>query len=153
MQSKAHEPQFQTIKNNNQCNPPSSITDVKMAYVRAAGAPVLVSSPFQHELGQLRMERLRLEESHLLEVRRQEQLESMRYPLPKWSVVIVPPPTPVFNICLALELDLDYSFIKMNDKQSYFTFNNYMFKEHFCFAKGFAFYICNDICSSIRQQS
>ncbi len=52
----------------------------------AAGAPVLMSSPFQHQLGQLRMERLRLEESHLLEVKRQDELERMRTPLPKWSV-------------------------------------------------------------------
>jgi hypothetical protein len=70
----------------------SFIVDIIIVCVRAAGAPVLVSSPFQHELGHLRMERLRLEESHLLEVRRQEQLESMRYPLPKWSVVIIQPP-------------------------------------------------------------
>lgn len=55
-----------------------------------AAAPVLMSSPFQQQLSQLRLERLRLEESHLLEVKRQDELEKMREPLPKWYELRTP---------------------------------------------------------------
>ena len=40
-------------------------------------------SPFQHELARLRMERLRIEEAHILEVKRKEELERIRGPQPK----------------------------------------------------------------------
>ncbi|KAK2162761.1 hypothetical protein LSH36_92g05010 [Paralvinella palmiformis] len=53
--------------------------------VRPSRSPtVLLSSPFQCELSKLRMERLRIEEEHLLEVKRQEELERIRGPSPKW---------------------------------------------------------------------
>ncbi|ELT90033.1 hypothetical protein CAPTEDRAFT_225498 [Capitella teleta] len=45
---------------------------------------VLLSSPYQSELARLRMERLRIEEEHLLELKRQEELERIRGPSPKW---------------------------------------------------------------------
>ena len=43
-------------------------------------------SPYQHELARLRMERLRIEEAHILEVKRKEELERTRGPQPKWLV-------------------------------------------------------------------
>ena len=50
-----------------------------------AGSPaVLVSSPYTSELARLRMDRLRIEEEHLLEIKRQDELERIRGPLPKW---------------------------------------------------------------------
>ena len=45
---------------------------------------MLLSSPYQSELARLRMDRLRIEEEHLLEVKRQEELERIRGPSPKW---------------------------------------------------------------------
>ena len=53
----------------------------------SASSGVLLSTPYQFDLAQLRMERLRLEEEHLLEVKRQEELERIRGPQPKWSVM------------------------------------------------------------------
>ena len=46
----------------------------------------LSMSPYQHELARLRMERLRIEEAHILEVKRKEELERIRGPQPKWLV-------------------------------------------------------------------
>jgi hypothetical protein len=47
---------------------------------------VLLTTPFQHDLARLRMERLRIEEQQLLEVKRIQELERIRGPVPKWSV-------------------------------------------------------------------
>ena len=46
----------------------------------------LSMSPYQHELARLWMERLRIEEVHILEVKRKEELERIRGPQPKWLV-------------------------------------------------------------------
>lgn len=59
------------------------------ATVTGASA-VLLSSPYQHEIARLRMERLRLEEEHLLEVKRQQELERIRGPKPKWYELKTP---------------------------------------------------------------
>ena len=53
-------------------------------YCVLGSAAVVGSSPYQHELARLRMERLRIEEEHLLEVKRQEELERIRGPQAKW---------------------------------------------------------------------
>lgn len=45
---------------------------------------VLLSSPFESTLTQLRLDRLRIEEEHLLEIKRQEELDRIRGPQPKW---------------------------------------------------------------------
>ena len=44
----------------------------------------VVASPFEYELSKLRMERLRIEEQRILETKRQEELERIRGPVPKW---------------------------------------------------------------------
>ncbi|XP_019644165.1 PREDICTED: uncharacterized protein LOC109485161 isoform X2 [Branchiostoma belcheri] len=41
-------------------------------------------SPWEKELARLRLERLRIEEEHLLELKREEELERIRGPMPKW---------------------------------------------------------------------
>ena len=46
----------------------------------------LSMSPYQHELTRLRMERLRIEEVHILEVKQKEELERIHGPQPKWLV-------------------------------------------------------------------
>ncbi|XP_022081940.1 uncharacterized protein LOC110974530 [Acanthaster planci] len=56
-------------------------------YLRASKPFVdgtVTTSPYQYELAQLKMERLRLEEQRLLESKRQEELERIRGPKPKW---------------------------------------------------------------------
>ncbi|XP_038078827.1 uncharacterized protein LOC119746106 [Patiria miniata] len=56
-------------------------------YLRASKPFVeetVTASPYQYELAQLKMERLRLEEQRLLESKRQEELERIRGPTPKW---------------------------------------------------------------------
>ncbi|XP_053546508.1 uncharacterized protein LOC128638530 [Bombina bombina] len=45
---------------------------------------VLEASPYQQELARLRLERLRVEEELLLELKRQQELERTRGPKPKW---------------------------------------------------------------------
>ncbi|WAR07516.1 hypothetical protein MAR_017474 [Mya arenaria] len=45
---------------------------------------VYLTSPHQLTLGKLRLERLRLEEAKLLELKRQDELERIRGPRPKW---------------------------------------------------------------------
>ena len=47
-------------------------------------ATMLLPSPYTCELARLRMERLRIEEEHLLELKRHEELEKIRGPKPKW---------------------------------------------------------------------
>lgn len=57
----------------------------KIYMVFIGSAPSLVvSSPYEHELARLRMERLKIEEERLLEMKRQQELEKLRGPLPKW---------------------------------------------------------------------
>ncbi|XP_066288659.1 cyclin-dependent kinase 12-like isoform X2 [Branchiostoma lanceolatum] len=41
-------------------------------------------SPWEKELARLRLERLRIEEEHLLELKREDELERIRGPMPKW---------------------------------------------------------------------
>ncbi|OCT72655.1 uncharacterized protein LOC108696555 isoform X1 [Xenopus laevis] len=48
------------------------------------GRSVLEGSPYQQELARLRLERLRVEEDLLLEIKRQQELERTRGPRPKW---------------------------------------------------------------------
>ncbi|KAM4703667.1 uncharacterized protein WCC33_012183 [Rhinophrynus dorsalis] len=48
------------------------------------GRSVLDSSPYQQELARLRLDRLRVEEELLLELKRQQELERTRGPRPKW---------------------------------------------------------------------
>ncbi|XP_069803953.1 uncharacterized protein [Dendropsophus ebraccatus] len=48
------------------------------------GMSVLEASPYQQELTRLRLERLRVEEELLLEIKRQQELERTRGPKPKW---------------------------------------------------------------------
>lgn len=48
------------------------------------------ASPFEYELAKLRMERLRLEEQRILETKRQEELERIRGPTPKWYELKTP---------------------------------------------------------------
>ncbi|XP_041354048.1 uncharacterized protein LOC121371890 isoform X2 [Gigantopelta aegis] len=47
-------------------------------------------TPFQVELARLRMQRLRLEEDRLLEMKRLEELERIRGPQPKWYELRTP---------------------------------------------------------------
>ena len=54
--------------------------------VSGGSGSTLSMSPYQHELARLRMERLRIEETHILQVKRQEELERIRGPQPKWFV-------------------------------------------------------------------
>ncbi|XP_066462895.1 uncharacterized protein [Eleutherodactylus coqui] len=49
-----------------------------------AGISVVEASPYQQELTRLRLERLRVEEELLLEIKRQQELERTRGPKPKW---------------------------------------------------------------------
>ncbi|XP_072012154.1 uncharacterized protein [Engystomops pustulosus] len=48
------------------------------------GISVVEASPYQQELARLRLERLRVEEELLLEIKRQQELERTRGPKPKW---------------------------------------------------------------------
>ncbi|XP_044134212.1 uncharacterized protein LOC122926793 [Bufo gargarizans] len=48
------------------------------------GISVVEASPYQQELTRLRLERLRVEEELLLEIKRQQELERTRGPKPKW---------------------------------------------------------------------
>jgi hypothetical protein len=49
-----------------------------------AAAAALVASPYQVEISRLRLDQLRIEEEHLLEQKRQSELERTRGPQPKW---------------------------------------------------------------------
>ncbi|XP_072281582.1 uncharacterized protein [Pyxicephalus adspersus] len=51
---------------------------------RDVGIAVVEASPYQQELTRLRLERLRVEEELLLELKRQQELERTRGPKPKW---------------------------------------------------------------------
>ncbi|XP_075695725.1 uncharacterized protein LOC142661906 [Rhinoderma darwinii] len=48
------------------------------------GISVVEASPYQQELTRLRLERFRVEEEMLLEIKRQQELERTRGPKPKW---------------------------------------------------------------------
>ncbi|XP_058016993.1 uncharacterized protein LOC131186979 isoform X2 [Ahaetulla prasina] len=48
------------------------------------GRDLIEMSPYQRELARLRLERLRVEEGWLLELKRQQELERTRGPRPKW---------------------------------------------------------------------
>ncbi|KAM3824202.1 uncharacterized protein M6D78_016697 isoform 2-T3 [Vipera latastei] len=48
------------------------------------GRELIEMSPYQKELARLRLERLRVEEGWVLEVKRQQELERTRGPRPKW---------------------------------------------------------------------
>nr|XP_025041241.1 uncharacterized protein LOC102451115 isoform X1 [Pelodiscus sinensis] len=50
----------------------------------AVGRSLIEMSPYQKELTRLRLERLRVEEEWLLELKRQQELERTRGPKPKW---------------------------------------------------------------------
>ncbi|XP_060615096.2 uncharacterized protein [Anolis sagrei] len=50
----------------------------------AIGNSLIEMSPYQQELARLRLERLRVEEAWLLELRRRQELERTRGPKPKW---------------------------------------------------------------------
>ncbi|KAJ6658815.1 hypothetical protein lerEdw1_019737 [Lerista edwardsae] len=50
----------------------------------ALGSSLIEMSPYQQELARLRLERLRVEEAWLLELKRQQELERTRGPQPKW---------------------------------------------------------------------
>lgn len=54
----------------------------------AGCAAVLTSSPYQVELTQLQMERLRLEEERCRHLQMLRDVEAARGPLPRWSVCI-----------------------------------------------------------------
>jgi hypothetical protein len=43
-----------------------------------------MSAPYQTDLARLRLDKLRLEEDHLIELKRQAELERIRGPQPKW---------------------------------------------------------------------
>ncbi|XP_071947321.1 uncharacterized protein [Antedon mediterranea] len=49
-----------------------------------------IVSPYRYELAKLRMERLRLEEDRILESKRQDELERIRGPQPKWYELKTP---------------------------------------------------------------
>ncbi|XP_002734456.1 uncharacterized protein LOC100368071 [Saccoglossus kowalevskii] len=57
-------------------------------YLKAAEPSLMksdvIASPYEYELAKLRMQKLRLEEEKLLEVKRQLELERIRGPTPKW---------------------------------------------------------------------
>ncbi|XP_014465576.1 uncharacterized protein LOC102561618 isoform X1 [Alligator mississippiensis] len=50
----------------------------------AVGRSLIEMSPYEKELARLRLERLRMEEEWLLELKRQQELERTRGPKPKW---------------------------------------------------------------------
>ncbi|XP_013413972.1 uncharacterized protein LOC106176227 [Lingula anatina] len=76
--------------------PTATRSSIDNMYTRTAEAPtigsssVLLASPYQQEMARLRMERLRLEEEHLLELKREEELERIRGPKPKWYELKTP---------------------------------------------------------------
>lgn len=47
-------------------------------------APAMIISPYDCELNKLRMERLRIEEERLWELKRLAECEKIRGPKPKW---------------------------------------------------------------------
>lgn len=64
--------------------------DVDKMFLMSSEAPVtgssskVITSPYQSEIARLRMERLRLEEDRILEIKRLEEIEKIRGPNPKW---------------------------------------------------------------------
>ncbi|CAH1799072.1 unnamed protein product [Owenia fusiformis] len=74
----------------------SRMTPVDKMFLMNANTPtikdagVIPSSPYEYELAKLRMDRLRLEEDHLLELKRQAELERIRGPKPKWYEMKTP---------------------------------------------------------------
>ncbi|XP_064628734.1 uncharacterized protein LOC135488178 [Lineus longissimus] len=70
--------------------------DVDRMYLMSSVAPtigsstVLLTTPYQHDLARLRMERLRIEEQQMLEVKRIQELERIRGPVPKWYELKTP---------------------------------------------------------------
>ncbi|XP_071819969.1 uncharacterized protein [Apostichopus japonicus] len=50
----------------------------------------VVATPYQYELAKLKMERLRLEEQRLLKMKRENELERIRGPQPKWYELKTP---------------------------------------------------------------
>ncbi|XP_060115586.1 uncharacterized protein LOC132587326 [Heteronotia binoei] len=55
----------------------------------ATGSSLIQTSPYEKELARLRLERLRVEEAWLLELKRQQELERTRGPKPKWQVHVL----------------------------------------------------------------
>ena len=53
-------------------------------YITSVSAHHSVTSPFHLELSRLRQQRLQIEQEHLLEVKRQNELERIRGPANKW---------------------------------------------------------------------
>ncbi|XP_046572533.1 uncharacterized protein LOC124280597 [Haliotis rubra] len=56
----------------------------------ASAVKLITVTPYQAELARLRMERLRMEEDRLLELKRQEELERIRGPKQKWYEMKTP---------------------------------------------------------------
>ncbi|XP_046325593.2 uncharacterized protein LOC124110339 [Haliotis rufescens] len=56
----------------------------------ASAVKLITVTPYQTELARLRMERLRMEEDRLLELKRQEELERIRGPKQKWYEMKTP---------------------------------------------------------------
>ena len=50
----------------------------------SGSSSVVMTSPYQMSLGKLRLERLQLEETKLLQLKRLAELERIRGPKPKW---------------------------------------------------------------------
>ncbi|XP_069140913.1 uncharacterized protein [Argopecten irradians] len=69
---------------------PFTRTDVDKMFLMSSEAPAtatsskVITSPYQPEIARLRMERLRIEQDRLLEVKRCEEIERIRGPNPKW---------------------------------------------------------------------
>ncbi|XP_069140917.1 uncharacterized protein [Argopecten irradians] len=56
----------------------------KTSFPYKATSSKVITSPYQPEIARLRMERLRIEQDRLLEVKRCEEIERIRGPNPKW---------------------------------------------------------------------
>nr|XP_054753178.1 uncharacterized protein LOC129258953 [Lytechinus pictus] len=73
------DPQLKAVKDYNYLKASQQFIDERV-----------VASPFEYELSKLRMERLRIEEQRILETKRQEELERIRGPVPKWYELKTP---------------------------------------------------------------
>ncbi|OWF45859.1 uncharacterized protein LOC110456400 isoform X1 [Mizuhopecten yessoensis] len=69
---------------------PFTRSDVDKMFLMSSEAPVtgasskVITSPYQSEIAKLRMERLRIEEDRLLELKRHEEIERIRGPNHRW---------------------------------------------------------------------
>lgn len=73
-----------------------TVTEVEKLYPLVQEMPVTATSsvalntPYQLNLAKLRLDRLKIEESHLMEVKRLEELERIRGPRTKWYEIKTP---------------------------------------------------------------